>query len=89
VPVREVRADEERHGIVAQLVPDVTGDFIAEPIQRVAQILPGEQGSAPVKPVELAGLVPRLADAVGIEQQPLAWAETDGSSLARADGKLG
>jgi hypothetical protein len=32
VPVREVRADEERHGIVAQLASDVTGDFIAEPI---------------------------------------------------------
>lgn len=70
-------------------MPDVTGHFIAEPIQRVAQILPGEQGSAAVKPVELAGLVPCLADAVGIKQQALAWAETDGGSLARADCKLG
>jgi hypothetical protein len=89
VPIGEVRADEERHGIVAQLVPDVTGDFITQAIQRGAQILPGEQGSATVKPVELAGFVPCLADAVGIEQQPLAWAEADGSSLARADCKLG
>jgi hypothetical protein len=89
VPVRELRADEERRGVVAELVSNVADDLSAEPIQCGIKIPAGEQGSAAVKLVERSGPVPRLADAVGIEEQPLAWAEFDDGSLARADRKLG
>lgn len=55
-----VRADEERRGVVAQVVPDVADDVITELVQCGSQVLAVEQGAAAVKRVELSWICPAL-----------------------------
>ena len=53
-------------------------DIIVEPVEGQARVMAAEQGTASLYLVEGTRLVPRLADAVGVEENPVSRAERGG-----------
>jgi hypothetical protein len=53
-------------------------DVVVEPVQSRARFRAGQQRAAPVHRVEGTRGVPCLADAVGVEEDPVSRAERDG-----------
>src|SRR2546430_4667372 len=81
-PSSWLAADQKHCRVVIERVTDMAQHVGAQVVQDLVGVAGLADGAGPGERAELAGPPPRLADAVGIEQDPVTRADLDDSRLA-------
>src|SRR5438105_13529323 len=85
-PSSWLAADQEHCRVIIERVADVAQHVGTQVVQDLVGVAGLAEGAGPGEREELAGPVPRLADAVGIEQDPVTRPDLDHGRLARLAG---